>query len=102
MFEAVGWKVHDLGSDVLLSKFVDEQKRLGANVIAMSALMTTSMLAMPKAIEMIRSEDSDVAIMVGGAPLTSDIANDFGADGYADNAAEAVKEADEMLARLGK
>jgi methanogenic corrinoid protein MtbC1 len=101
MFEAAGWRVHDLGCDVILSRFVDEQKRLGADVIAMSALMTTSMLAMPKAIEMIRSENMDVAIMVGGAPLTSDIANDFGADGYADSAAKAVKEADKMLARLG-
>ena len=102
MFEAAGWVVHDLGCDVRLSRFVEEQKRLGADVVAMSALMTTSMLAMPKLIEMIRAEDKEVAIMVGGAPLTLDIAKSFGADGYADNAGEAVGEALRMLARLGK
>jgi methanogenic corrinoid protein MtbC1 len=59
--------------------------------------MTTSMLAMPKAIEMIRAEDPDVAIMLGGAPLTRDIAMGYGADGYADNAVKAVQEANEML-----
>jgi methanogenic corrinoid protein MtbC1 len=102
MFEAAGWVIHDLGNDVKLSRFVDEQKRLGADVIGVSALMTTSMLAMPRLIEMIRSEDKDVAIMVGGAPLTVDIANSYGADGYADNAGEAVQEANKMLERLGK
>ena len=102
MFEAADWVVHDLGCDVRLSKFVEEQKRLKADVVAMSALMTTSMMAMPKLVEMIRVEDKDVAIMMGGAPLTMDIAKSFGANGYADNAGEAVKEADKMLERLGK
>jgi len=102
MFEAASWTVHDLGRDVTLQKFVDEQKRTKSDIVAMSALMTTSMLAMPKAIEMLRAEDPDVAIMLGGAPMTSDIATDYGADGYARNAGEAVREANEMLARLGK
>jgi methanogenic corrinoid protein MtbC1 len=62
--------------------------------------MTTSMLAIPKAIEMLRAQPAKVAIMVGGAPLTPDIARSYGADGYADNAGEAVKEAEQMLARL--
>lgn len=102
MFEAAGWTVHDLGRDVNLPRFVEEQKRTQSDVVAMSALMTTSMLAMPKAIEMIRAEDPEVAIMVGGAPLTRDVATSYGADGYADNAGEAVKEANEMLKRLKK
>ena len=102
MFEAAGWTVHDLGRDVNLPRFVEEQKRTQSDVVAMSALMTTSMLAMPKAIEMIKAEDPEVAIMLGGAPLTRDIATNYGADGYADNAGEAVKEANEMLKRLKK
>lgn len=102
MFEAAGWVVHDLGNDVTLSRFVDEQKRIKADIVAMSALMTTSMLAMPRLIKMIRSEDKDVAIMVGGAPMSADIARSYGADGYADNAGEAVREANNMLARLGR
>lgn len=102
MFEAADWTVHDLGRDVKLSRFVEEQNRTQSDVVALSALMTTSMLAMPKVIEMIKAEDSEVAIMVGGAPLTRDIATSYGADGYAANAGEAVQEANEMLKRLGK
>jgi methanogenic corrinoid protein MtbC1 len=102
MFEAAGWTVHDLGKDVQLSRFVEEQNRTKSDIVALSTLMTTSMLAMPKVIQMIRSEDPKVAIMVGGAPLTRDIAMSYGADGYADNAGEVVWEAEEMLKRLGK
>jgi methanogenic corrinoid protein MtbC1 len=102
MLEAAGWTVHDLGRDVKLSRFVEEQKRTQSDVVAMSALMSTSMLAMPKAIEMIKAEDPEVAIMVGGAPLTRDIATSYGADGYADNARESVQEANKMLKRLRK
>jgi methanogenic corrinoid protein MtbC1 len=102
MFEAAGWVVHDLGKDVKLQRFVEEQNRTQSDVVALSALMTTSMLAMPKAIEMIKAKDPDVAIMVGGAPMTREIATSYGADGYADNAGEAVWEANEMLKRLKK
>ena len=102
MFEAAGWTVHDLGSDVQLSRFVDEQKRIGADVIGMSALMTTSLLAMPKAVKMIRELDTKVAIMLGGAPVSLEIAKSYGADGYACNAGEAVSEANAMLSRLGR
>ena len=100
MFEAAGWVVHDLGKDVKLQRFVEEQDRTQSDVVALSALMTTSMLAMPKIIEMMKAKDPNVAIMVGGAPLTREIAKSFGADGYADHAGEAVREANEMLKRL--
>jgi methanogenic corrinoid protein MtbC1 len=102
MFEAAGWTVHDLGKDVFLQRFVDEQAKTGADIVALSALMTTSMLAMPTAIEMIKAKDPQVAIMVGGAPLTREIALSYGADGYAQNAGEAVREANEMLKRLNR
>ena len=102
MFEAAGWVVHDLGKDVPLAVFAEEQKRLKADVIGISALMTTSMLAMPIVIKMIREQDAGVAIMLGGAPLTLEIAGSYGADGYAQNAGEAVREANAMLARIGR
>jgi len=102
MFEAAGWLVHDLGKDVELKRFAIEQSRTRSDIVALSALMTTSMLAMPKAIELIRAEDAGAVIMLGGAPLTRDIARNYGADGFADNAGEAVKEAVELLNRLGK
>jgi methanogenic corrinoid protein MtbC1 len=102
MFEAAGWTVHDLGRDVKLARFVEEQSKIQADVVALSALMTTSMLAMPRVIEMLRAKDAKVAIMLGGAPMTRDIAKSYGADGYADNAGEAVQEANKMLKSLGK
>lgn len=102
MFEAAGWTVRDLGRDVALPRFLEEHKKQRADVIALSALMTTSMLAMPRVIQMVRAVDPAVAIMVGGAPLTREIATSYGADGYADNAGIAVPEAQAMLARLGR
>ena len=102
MFEAAGWIVHDLGRDVPLSMFVEEQKRLKVDIIGISALMTTSMLAMPRVIKMIREQDPGAAIILGGAPLNLDIAKSFGADGYARNAAEAVREANAVLSRTVK
>ena len=93
MFDAAGWTVHDLGEDVKLERFVEEQQRTASEVVGISALMTTSMLAMPKVVEMIRAKDSKVIIMLGGAPLTREIASQYGADGYADSAATAVQEA---------
>jgi methanogenic corrinoid protein MtbC1 len=100
MFEAAGWEVHDLGRDVKLQRFVEEQEKTHSDVIALSALMTTSMLAMPKAIELIRAKNAKVAIMLGGAPLSWEIARTYGADGYARTAGEAVHEAVKMLERI--
>ena len=100
MFEAASWIVHDLGRDVQLYRYVEEQKRTRSDIVALSALMTTSMLAMPRVIEMLRDECPDVAIMVGGAPLSRDIARSYGADGYADNAGESVHEAMKILERI--
>ncbi len=100
MFEVAGFTVHDLGRDVKLEKFVEEQLKTDSEIVALSALMTTSMLAMPKVIKMIRDRNPNVKIMVGGAPLSSDVAEKYGADGYASNAANAVQEAINMISRL--
>ena len=97
MFDAAGWEVLDLGADVKVERFAEEQKTNGAQVIGLSALMTTSMLAMPKIIKMLRDADPNVRVLVGGAPLNADIATAYGADGYADNAGEAVAKAESML-----
>ena len=102
MFDAAGWIVHDLGRDVKLERFVEEQQRTNSEIVALSALMTTSMLAIPKVIQMVKTRDPNVMVMVGGAPLTREIANSYGADGYARTAAEAVGEAVRVAAALGK
>ena len=100
MFDVANFEVHDLGRDVKLENFVQEQMKTDSEIVALSALMTTSMLAMPKVIGMIRERNPNVRIMVGGAPLSADSAEKYGADGYADNAANAVKEAIQMISSL--
>jgi corrinoid protein of di/trimethylamine methyltransferase len=100
MFDVAGWEVYDLGRDVPLENFVKEQMRTDAEVVAMSAMMTTTMLGMKKVIKMIKEKNPNVAIMLGGAPVTKDVADIFGADGYADNAGNAVQEGIKMIGRL--
>ena len=100
MFEVAGFEVHDLGRDVKLEKFVEEQLRTDSEIVALSALMTTSMLAMPKVVEMVKARNPDALIMVGGAPISEEVAENYGADGYADNAANAVQEAIQMISSL--
>ncbi len=102
MFEVAGWTVHDLGKDVKLEKFVEEQMRTDSDVVALSALMTTSMLGIPKIVEMIKARNPNVAIMIGGAPITGDIAKLYGADGYSSSAGNAVQEAISMIGQLRK
>jgi len=100
MFDVAGWEVHDLGRDVPLEKFVEEQLKTDSEVVAMSAMMTTTMLGMKKVIEMIKEKNPNVGIMLGGAPVTQDVANLFGADGYAESAGNAVSEGIKMIGRL--
>ncbi|MBT8363278.1 MAG: corrinoid protein [Deltaproteobacteria bacterium] len=100
MFDVAGWEVYDLGRDVPLEKFVEEQLRTDSEVVAMSAMMTTTMLGMKKVIEMIKEKNPNVGIMLGGAPVTQDVANLFGADGYAESAGNAVSEGIKMISRL--
>ncbi len=102
MFEVGGFEVHDLGRDVPLERFVEEQLKTDAEIVAMSAMMTTTMTGMKKVIEMIKKKNPNVAIMLGGAPVTQDIADLFGADGYAASAGNAVQEAIKMISSLRK
>ena len=102
MFEVAGFTVHDLGRDVPLEKFVEEQLKTDSEIVAMSAMMTTTMMGMKKVVEMIKEKNPDVKIMLGGAPVTSDVADLFGADGYAESAGNAVQEAVKMIGSLRK
>ncbi len=100
MFDVAGWTVYDLGKDVPLEKFVEEHLKTDSDIVAMSALMTTSMVAIPKAIEMIRAKNPKAIIMVGGAPINADVALRYGADGYAETAGTAVEEASRLIAMV--
>jgi methanogenic corrinoid protein MtbC1 len=97
MFEATGWVVHDLGKDVSARRFIEEQTKTGSDIVALSALMSTTMNAIPHTIREFRKEHPYVPVMVGGAPLTREIALSYGADGYADDAGEAIAEAAKLL-----
>jgi corrinoid protein of di/trimethylamine methyltransferase len=100
MFEVAGFEVHDLGKDVELEKFVNEQLRTNAEIVCLSAMMTTSMLGMERVIKMIREKNPHVKIMIGGAPVTEEVVNKFGADSTAESASSALKEALNMVASL--
>ena len=102
MFDVAGFTVHDLGRDVPLEKFVEEQVRTDSEIVALSAMMTPTMMGMKKVVEMIKKKNPDVMIMLGGAPVTKDVADLFGADGYAESAGNAVQEAIKMISRLRK
>ncbi|AFM25876.1 corrinoid protein [Desulfomonile tiedjei] len=97
MFEVSGFTVYDLGRDVPLEKFSEEQSRTNSDIVALSAMMTTTMMNMKKVIETIKEKNPDVAVMLGGAPVTKEVAALFGADGYAEGTADAIQEALKMI-----
>jgi corrinoid protein of di/trimethylamine methyltransferase len=102
MFEVAGWTVYDLGKDVPLEKFVEEQLRTDSDIVGLSALMTTSMVSMPEIIKKLKEKNPDVRIMLGGAPITQEVVEKYGADGYAQSAGTAVDEAVKLLKMLKK
>ena len=99
MMEGVGMEVIDLGIDVAPEKFVEAIKTHNPQILAMSALLTTTMPAMETAIETLKKADLEKHpyILVGGAPVTPDFARKIGADNYADNAGEAVDKIKALL-----
>lgn len=100
MFEGVGFKVIDLGVDVSAEKFINTAKANRADIIAISALISTTRASMVGIIEGIRTSELSykVKVMIGGAPVTQEFADRIGADGYAPDAALAAKKARELLA----
>lgn len=99
MLEAAGFAVHDLGNDAPVRLFVEKAQEVGADIIAASALMTTTMAHMPDIDGMLKElgiRDS-YYIMLGGAPVIAEWAVEVGADGYGEDAAEAVETAKRLL-----
>ena len=99
MLEGGGFEIIDLGSDVSPDKFVEAVKTTGANIVALSALLTVTMPSMKTTIEALRSAGvrEKVKVLVGGAPVTSQYAAEIGADGYGENAISAVSLARKMV-----
>ncbi len=101
MLKNYGFKVIDLGKDVPKEKIVEAAKEHHAQVIALSALMTTTMRQMQQVIDYARMQQVDARIIVGGAVITQEYADEIGADGYSKDAADAVKLTKRLL-QIGK
>ena len=99
ILENYGYDVLDLGKDVPPEKIVDEAKRIGADVVGLSALMTTTLPAMEESVGLVKKELPECKIMVGGAVLTDDCAESIGADFYAIDAMAAVRWLDEIATK---
>jgi 5-methyltetrahydrofolate--homocysteine methyltransferase len=100
LLEGGGFEVFDLGVNVPPEQFIATIKDKGAQLVAISALLTTTMPGMKTTIDALRQAGvrSQVKVLVGGAPITQRYADEIGADGYSDNAAGAVTLAKRMLA----
>ena len=101
MLESAGFEVIDLGVDVPIEKFVETVKENpDVKIVCLSALLTTTMPAMKDTVAALAAEDfrSNIKIMVGGAPITQEFADEIGADAYTADAASAAEKAKELAA----
>ena len=90
MLQGAGFNVVDLGIDVPPEKFVEAAKEQGCELIGLSALLTTTMPQMKDVIAALKEAGVDAKVIIGGAPVTQNYADEIGADGYAPDAATAV------------
>lgn len=99
MLSVNGFQVFDLGVDVPVSTFVERAREVGADIVGLSALLTTTMLNQGKVIESLREAGlrEKVKVIVGGAPVSQLWAEQIGADGYSENAVGAVKLAKKLM-----
>ncbi|MDZ7375003.1 MAG: cobalamin-dependent protein, partial [candidate division KSB1 bacterium] len=99
MLEGAGFEIIDLGVDVAPEKFVQAVRQSQAQVVGMSALLTTTMLNMKATLQALKDEGlrDSVKVIIGGAPVTQSYADEIGADGYAPDAATAVTVVKQLL-----
>ncbi len=104
MLESNGFRVYDLGRDVPVVQFIEKVKELNPDLIGVSALMTTTMVHMPKLIEALQENGlrDKVKVMLGGAPVLPEWAKQIGADGYGESAMEAVRVAKRLVGLEGR
>jgi len=99
MLESNGYEVHDLGVDVTADAFAKASREAKANIVAASALLTTTMTMIPDIVKALKEAGlkGKVKVMIGGAPITRQFADEVGIEGYADDCASAVDEADRLM-----
>jgi 5-methyltetrahydrofolate--homocysteine methyltransferase len=102
MLEGAGFEITDLGTDVAPASFVATVRETRAQVVALSALLTTTMMNMKAVVEALKDAGlrDQVKVIVGGAPLSEQFARDIGADGYAPDASRAVRLARDLVSAL--
>jgi len=98
MVEGAGWEVIDLGIDVKTEKFVEAVQQHPTAVVGISALLTTTMVNMKPVIDAIKAASPSTKVIVGGAPLSADLAATIGADGYGKNPQEGIVWLDKISA----
>jgi corrinoid protein of di/trimethylamine methyltransferase len=96
MLDVAGFEVIDVGRDVPIETFVAKAEEVNAEVVAISALMTTSMMNMEPVIKGLKSKGLSTKVIVGGAPINEDFAQKIGADGYGKDAVSAVRVAKKL------
>ena len=101
LLETAGFTVHNLGVDVATSTFIEEARKVKADIIGLSSLLTTTMPAQKDVIDILKETgDRDkYTILIGGAPTSQDWADEIGADGYGETAERAVSLALELVAK---
>lgn len=99
MLETSGFEIFDLGRDIPPAQFVEKAKEVGAKIIALATLMTTTMEAMDEVVQLLKKENikNEYKVIIGGGPISQSFADKIGADGYAVNAADAVKIAKRLV-----
>ncbi|MCF7831994.1 MAG: corrinoid protein [Candidatus Marinimicrobia bacterium] len=97
MLEGAGFEIEDLGINIPAPKFLEAAKNNPEAIIGMSALLTVTMKNMKGVIELLRANDLNNKVFIGGAPVTPAFAKEIGAEGYAKNANQAVQEAKRLL-----
>lgn len=99
MLFTAGFEVHDIGKDILTEDFVKKTKEINPDIVALSALLTTTLPVQREVIEALKKANlrSKVKVLVGGAPATAKWAREAGADGYGDDAIEAVRIAKKLM-----
>lgn len=98
MLESKGFRVIDLGVNVAPEKYVETAIKENADIIACSALLTTTMINMKAVVELAKEKtDSKVKVMIGGAPVTQSFCDQIGADGYSEDAAAAAELAERLV-----
>jgi 5-methyltetrahydrofolate--homocysteine methyltransferase len=97
MLRGNGYKIVDMGIDVSPEKFVEGARTSGASIVACSALLTTTMVQMKNVVEALEKSGLKIPVVIGGAPVTKEYANQIRANGYAPDAASAVEEVGKLL-----